>query len=239
MSGDEKFVRNWWRKIRTWRQRRALKQKVASEATAVGANSSSGRFVPESAVLEAYAKGYQDGWGAGLHSRQDSAAASCSGGGAVTPTSVKESKANALTPSQLEDRGFKAGWNRAWEVVKKDGWTKGCVHCSQHLRHSNVVRRTSGVSAGRGVHHVPNMPTVRPNNGLSKAWSTTAVPRCRRQAGLSRVTTGGTSRTTAIRSIDESRHPTDSGIAGPSARVSSIPSRYVYTENSVARSRYR
>ena len=175
MTPEVKAVHDFWARTRAWCKKHYLKKNADVRVSAVDARSSNERLVSENAVLEAYAKGYQDGWNAGLPNRQDSAGPSRAEHGSATPNSVMHTTRGSLTPDDIEKRGFKAGWNKAWEIVKKDGWTQGCTHCSQHVRHANVVRRRSGVRAKGDFYGIPNSSSLRNGNRKQRAWSTTAV----------------------------------------------------------------
>ena len=145
LSGDEKWVRDKWSQFQEWRRSRSLAKNASKITVEEISDTPIKNARTEDIGLEQYAKGFQDGWKAALLNSKDSAAPSSCTKEPATPDGTTESQSLALTSQQAEKHGFKAGWNKAWEVVKKNGWTKGCAHCSAHLRHQKVVQQTNGV----------------------------------------------------------------------------------------------
>ena len=174
-TGDVRFIREKWTKFIAWHKKLLLRQpKAVQPAVEVASNAVENHGL-ENAIQDAYAKGYQDGLKAALPDRQDCAIPSGGGGGPASPSSTEGNRCGCLILRQMEKRGFNAGWNKAWEVLKKEGWTKGCYHCSQHLRHPNVVQRRNSVVVRDEVLDIPDISSPNPGTRKTKAWSTTAV----------------------------------------------------------------
>lgn len=160
MSGDTEWVSERWSRIGEWCRTRGRKKSIAgageSSEMLIATNTSSNGSYSENDHLDAYAKGYQDGWKAGLANQPESPFASKvssrSSNISSPPLSAgtidRSTEMASLTPRQIEQRAMKAGWNKAWQRVKQEGWTKGCVHCSAHRRHENVLSRRRGATVG-------------------------------------------------------------------------------------------
>ena len=145
MSGDEKWVRNRVSQFQEWRRSRSLVKNVSKATVEETTNTPVRNVRAEDIGHEQYAKGFQDGWKAALLTSKDSTAPSSCTSVPATAHCTAKSQSLQLTSQQVEKRGFKAGWDKAWEVIKRNGWTKGCVHCSAHLRYQKVVQQTDGV----------------------------------------------------------------------------------------------
>jgi hypothetical protein len=165
MSGDTEWVREKWNRLGEWCKTRGRKKNAASESNETLVAPTTVSNGNENANLDAYAKGYQDGWKAGLANRPDSALTSnissqpskTSSPPARAATPDRSTETASPTPRQIEQRAMKAGWNKAWQTIKQEGWTKGCAHCSAHQRHENVLPRRRGATIGSETAAVPTI----------------------------------------------------------------------------------
>ena len=140
----------------------------------------------ENVQLDAYAKGYHEGWKAGSANRTNSALtpniSSRPSNLSSPPTSAAtldlSTDTQSLAPQQIEQRAMKAGWNKAWQTIKQEGWTKGCAHCSAHQRHGNVLPRRRGATVGGETTALPTIgPNILPKRrGTTISSNSFAVP---------------------------------------------------------------
>lgn len=83
-------------------------------------------------VLDAYARGYENGRSAGLKEHQELTRTSSF---VTAPSTAKQGMAIAREQErQKESRWFKLGWNQAIESVQKNGWR--CMNCAPQRRPS-------------------------------------------------------------------------------------------------------
>ncbi len=69
-------------------------------------------------------------------------------GDSTTASIEDRSDARLHEDSMAERRGFKNGWDKGSDKMKKEGWTRGCANCSVQLaRYPAVLSRArSGMS---------------------------------------------------------------------------------------------
>lgn len=126
-----------------------------------------------STVLDAYARAYENGRKVVVREgnenilRQRSA---CSNSimsgrstthrdGSISADAREQTKTRLHEDRMVERRGFKKGWDQAWEAMKKEGWTRGCRNCAQPLGGYGGV--TSRARSGMGDGTVRHGTTVR------------------------------------------------------------------------------
>ena len=155
MSGDVEWVRVRWNRLKRCFKKDSSKKCIATESkeTLVPPNTGTSASDNENTTLDVYAKGYKEGFKAGLANRLDSDIASRSSNRASNvssppPPTNHFTATGSLTLRQIEQRAMNAGWNRAWEVARQEGWTKGCAHCSAHRIHETALQRRPSATAG-------------------------------------------------------------------------------------------
>jgi hypothetical protein len=95
-------------------------------------------------VLDAYARGYEDGRSAAIREQRESRL----GPVAQRPMSAA-SRVELQIREQEKQRGYRVGWNKAMEALQREGWTKGCAYCAPPMPRRPSVR--SGSTAVRPV----------------------------------------------------------------------------------------
>lgn len=168
MSSDERWVREKWNKMqRVFRKRTSKASHCAKDRASLSTRNKENRD-PRCSNITAYDRGYQAGLKASLAGRFDSAVQ-------IPPTKqptiikpLKKTPCDDIRHEQIEKGGEVKGYNKAWDVIRRDGWTQGCVHCCPHLRHE--LRNGEAPQGPRGGVPKGGLISLIPDTRTTRNW---------------------------------------------------------------------